>query len=94
MTPKYKLLFTELAERQLKCWRQSGQKKTCKKLADLLEELTLHPETGSGHVEPLKGNMQGLWSRKITKGDRLIYSIEEDRVVVVVISMKGHYGDK
>ena len=47
--------------------------------------------TGTGQVEQLKGNLSGLWSRRINKADRIIYSIEDERVIVTVISMKGHY---
>lgn len=82
------------AERNLKEWRKSGQKKTIKKIADLFEELRQHPTTGTGHVEQLRGNLSGLWSREINKGDRLIYCIEDDKVIVTVISLKGHYSDK
>lgn len=90
----YELILMPEAERHLKEWRKSGQKKTLKKIADLFEELRLHPTTGTGHVEQLKGNLSGLWSREINKGDRLIYCIEDDKVIVNVISLKGHYSDK
>lgn len=90
----YELVFMPEAERHLKEWQLSGQKKTLKKIADLLQELKEHPTTGTGQVEQLKGNLTGLWSRKITKGDRMIYSIEDEKVIVNVISMKHHYGDK
>lgn len=62
--------------------------------ADLFEELRQHPTTGTGHVEQPKGNLSGLWSREINKGDRLICGIENDKVIVYVVSLKGHYGDK
>ncbi len=62
--------------------------------ADLFEELRQHPTTGTGHVEQLKGNLSSLWSREINKGDRLICGIENDKVIVYVVSLKGHYGDK
>ncbi len=90
----YELIFSEEAIGHLKEWRKSGQKKTLKKIANLLKELEEHPTTGTGHVEQLKGNLSGLWSREINKGDRLIYGIEDDKVIVYVISLKGHYGDK
>lgn len=90
----YTLVFTPEAERHLKAWRMSGQKKTLKKIANLFEELRQHPTTGTGHVEQLKGDLAGLWSREINKGDRLIYGIENERVIVTVISLKGHYSDK
>lgn len=90
----YELILMPEAERNLKEWRKSGQKKTIKKIADLFEELRQHPTIGTGHVEQLRGNLSGLWSREINKGDRLIYCIEDDKVIVTVISLKGHYSDK
>lgn len=90
----YELVLMPEAEKHLKEWRKSGQKKTLKKIADLFEELRQHPTTGTGHVEQLKGNYSGYWSREINKGDRIIYSIEDDKVIVNVVSLKGHYGDK
>ena len=90
----YELILSKEAKQHLKEWQKSGQKKTLVRIANLLEELREHPTTGTGQIEPLKGDLSGLWSRRIDKGSRLVYSIEEDRVVVTVVSMKGHYGDK
>ena len=90
----YELILMPEAEAHLKEWIKSGQKKTLKKIYDLLEELKNHPTTGTGQVEQLKGDLIGLWSRRITKGARMIYSIEDDKVIVTVVSLKGHYGDK
>lgn len=90
----YTLILTPEAEENLKDWRKSGQKKTLKKIGDLFEELRLHPMTGTGHIEQLKGDLTGLWSREISKRDRLIYGIEDDKVIVTVVSLKGHYDDK
>ena len=90
----YELILMPEAEAHLKEWIKSGQKKTLKKIYDLLEELKNHPTTGTGQVEQLKGDLIGLWSRRITKGARIIYSIEDDKVIVTVVSLKGHYGDK
>lgn len=90
----YELILMPEAEKHLNMWKKSGQKKTLKKIADLFEELRLHPTTGTEHVEQLKGNYSGYWSREINKGDRMIYSIEDDKVIVNVVSLKGHYEDK
>lgn len=91
---KYELILLPEAEQHLLEWRRSGQKKILKKIVDLFEELQLHPQTGTGKVEQLRGNLSGLWSRKIDKGSRMIYRIEEERVIVAILSLKGHYGDK
>ena len=87
----YLLILTPEAQKHLETWSKSGQKKTLEKIAKLLEELTLHPKTGTGQVEQLRGNLLGFWSRRINKADRIIYSIEDEKVTVTVISMKGHY---
>lgn len=90
----YELILSDEAKEHMEIWRKSGQKKTLKKIVDLFDELRQHPTTGTGHVEQLKGNYFGYWSREITKGDRMIYAIEDDKVLVSVVSLKGHYGDK
>ena len=65
-----------------------------KKVLSFLEELKLHPQTGTGHPEPLKGKPEGRWSRQINKKHRLVYRIYETEVVVLVIAAYGHYEDK
>ena len=90
----YTLELTSLAEKQLREWRKSRQLKTLNKIITLFEELRLHPTTGTGQVEQLKGDYSGLWSRRIDKSSGMIYSIHDHTVTVTVISLKGHYGDK
>ena len=65
-----------------------------KKAVKLLNELIDHPKTGTGHPEPLKGKPEERWSRQITKKHRLVYRIIDERVVVLVLTAYGHYGDK
>ena len=65
-----------------------------KKANKLIEELRLHPQTGTGRPERLKGNRVGEWSRRITEKHRMIYEIFEKEVYVDVLSAYGHYGDK
>ena len=64
------------------------------KLAALLLELTEHPTTGTGKPEPLSGNRAGQWSRRITQKHRLIYMVEEEKIIVLLLSAYGHYDDK
>ena len=90
----YKVFFTNEALDHLEFWRKSGQKKILEKIALFVDELKEHPTTGTGQVERLKRNLSGLWSRRIDKQNRLVYSIEDDIVTVRIFSAKGHYGDK
>lgn len=73
---------------------KSGNQASIKKLAKILEELTEKPFEGVGKPEALKHKFSGFWSREINKKDRIIYSVEEEIVTVVVISAMGHYSDK
>ena len=63
-------------------------------LKRLLEELMDHPQIGTGKPEQLKGDRAGQWSRRITKKHRLIYTINDTEVLVLVLSSYGHYDDK
>lgn len=49
---------------------------------------------GTGHPKPLGSNRVGEWSRKITDKHRLIYTIDNEQIIVLVISAYGHYDDK
>ncbi len=74
--------------------RKSGDKQALKKLNILIEELKVHPETGTGKPERLKYQKTNRWSRRITDKHRLIYDIIEDIVTVEIIQTYGHYGDR
>ncbi len=50
-----------------------------KRITELLEDIQLHPFTGIGTPEPLKG-MGGKWRRRITDEHQLVYSISDGRI--------------
>jgi toxin YoeB len=45
------------------------------RLNTLIEECRRHPFTGTGKPEPLKGDLSGWWSRRITGEHRLVYRV-------------------
>ena len=57
----------------------------------LKEMIRGDPATGTGKPVPLKHQYQGLWSRRISEKDRLIYSFNDKCIYVVAIG--GHYDD-
>ncbi len=65
-----------------------------KKAQKLLEELIVHPTTGTGKPKPLGGDRAGQWSRRITDKHRLVYEIVENIVEIYILSSYGHYDDK
>ena len=90
----YFIELDEEAEIHLEFHVKAGNKKLLKRIYKLFEELSQHPETGTGKPHRLKHRMFGVWSRKIDDKHRMIYTIEKEKVTVFVISLWGHYGDK
>ncbi len=91
---KYSVEVQKAAQKHLEIHYKSGDKGSIKRINQIFEELSEHPETGIGQPERLKFGLSGFWSRQINKKDRLIYIIEDNIVTVTVISALGHYGDK
>ena len=61
-------------------------------LCRLLKEMQRgDPAQGKGKPEPLKHNLKGLWSRRLSLKDRLIYSFDERYIYIFAIG--GHYQD-
>ena len=89
----YILDFTKNATKEIAFLKKTNPI-SYKKVVKLLVELQEHPRTGTGHPEPLTQGNDISYSRRINKKDRLIYDIIDDIVTVLVITTKGHYGDK
>ena len=64
-------------------------RKTALRVLDLIEAVIRDPFSGIGKPEPLKYLGPGIWSRRITKQDRLVYLVEEHRVVF--LQARFHY---
>jgi toxin YoeB len=90
----YTLEFSKTALEDINKHKKSGDKSTLKKIEKLLNELLEHPTSGTGQPEMLKHDLAGLYSRRINRKHRLVYSIKEEIVTVYVLSAWSHYGDK
>ncbi len=55
----------------------------------LKEMMRGDPAAGIGKPEPLKHNLRGLWSRRLSLKDRLIYKFDDEYIYVFAIG--GHY---
>lgn len=72
-------------------WWQAQDKKTLKRINNLLKDIERDNFNGIGKPEPLRGDLSGFWSRRIDEANRLVYRVIEDRLEIV--SCKGHYED-
>ena len=80
--------FTESANTDYKWWKKNDPRKAGR-IIQLLEDIQVRPFTGIGKPEPLKFDLQGYWSRRIDKINRLVYSVERKKITV--ISCRFHY---
>lgn len=69
-----KLVFADQAWEDYLYW-QEADRKTLKRVNALIEECRRNPFKGTGKPEPLRGDLQGWWSRRITQEDRLVYRV-------------------
>jgi len=90
---KYFVDLSENAKADVRKLIKSGNKQAIKKLEILIDELEIHPETGTGKPEKLKYQSTNRWSRRITDKHRLIYDIFENIVTIEIIQAYGHYDD-
>nr|WP_221773544.1 Txe/YoeB family addiction module toxin [Novosphingobium piscinae] len=57
------------------CHWQATAPNVLQRVNDLIRECQRTPFTGTGKPEPLRGDLKGWWSRRITLEDRLVYCV-------------------
>ncbi len=82
-----KVWFDEAWEDYL--YWQTHDRKTLKRINDLLRDVERSRFSGLGKPEPLKGDLTGFWSRRIDDVNRLVYRIRGG--VLEIASCRGHY---
>ena len=80
--------WTDIAWDEYLSW-QKEDKKIVDEINGLIGECRRNPFKGTGKPEPLKGNLTGFWSRRITREHRLVYLPEDGGIYVV--SCRYHY---
>jgi toxin YoeB len=85
------LSFKQKAWEDYLYW-QTQDKKTLKRINQLIKDIQRNPFEGIGKPEPLKNDLSGLWSRRIDDSNRLVYRVTED--VIEIIQCCTHYGDQ
>jgi toxin YoeB len=83
-----KLIFSENAWEDYLYW-QNTDKQILKRINELIKNIQKNKYKGIGKPEPLKHNLSGYWSRRINNEHRLIYKIEEDKIMIA--QLRYHY---
>lgn len=68
---------------------QETDKRMVRKINELIKDIRRTPFEGKGKPEPLKHNLAGFWSRRITEEHRLVYSITNDALLIA--ACRYHY---
>ncbi len=84
-----RLIFSETAWSQ---YLSHTGRKLIKRINDLIADITRNGYRGIGKPEPLRGELSGLWSRRIDQEHRLVYRIKDSDVEIV--ACRYHYGNR
>ena len=83
-----KLVFSEHAWEDYLYW-QKTDKKILKRINELIQDIQRNKYEGKGKPEPLRHTLSGYWSRRITNEHRIVYKIEENKVLIA--QLRYHY---
>lgn len=82
------LAWTDAAWSDYLYW-QGQDRKTLKRINQLIKETQRDPFEGIGKPEPLKESLSGFWSRRIDDTNRLVYAVDDN--YLTVIACRYHY---
>jgi toxin YoeB len=83
-----KLLFSENAWEDYLFWQRTD-KKTLKRINNLIKDIQRNKYEGIGKPETLKHNLSGYWSRRISNEHRIVYKIENNSILIA--QLRYHY---
>jgi toxin YoeB len=83
-----KIVWFEEAWEDYLYW-QKQDRKTLKRINQLLRDISRNGNDGIGKPEPLKEEFSGFWSRRVDNANRLVYRLREGKLEI--LSCKGHY---
>ena len=86
-----KKIWSDIAWEDYLYW-QTQDKKTLKKINDIIKDIERNAYKCKGKPEPLKGNLTGFWSVHIDQKNRLVFRIEAGSLEIA--QCRTHYNDK
>ena len=63
-------------------WWQTHDRKMLKRINQLIRDIERDPFSGIGKPESLRGNVSGMWSRRIDQANRLVYEVSGDTLML------------
>lgn len=83
-----KVVFADRGWEDFTYWVENDRK-IAARIVRLIKDIEREPFEGLGKPEPLRHDLTGFWSRRITAEHRLIYSVDKERVLIA--QARYHY---
>ncbi|MES9830002.1 MAG: Txe/YoeB family addiction module toxin [Candidatus Thiodiazotropha sp.] len=83
-----KLIFSEHVWEDYLYW-QRADKKTSRRISQLIQAIQREPFSGVGKPEPLRHGLSGYWSRRIDEEHRIVYKVTDDSLLIA--QLRYHY---
>lgn len=87
-----KLVFSDQAWEDYQYWVNTNDK-VRDRINELIKQCKRTPFKGTGKPEPLKGDLTGWWSRRISQEDRMVYRVSgaRDGQSLEIAQLRFHY---
>jgi toxin YoeB len=83
-----RIVFADRGWEDFSYWVASDRK-IAKRIMRLIKDIQRQPFMGLGKPEPLKHDLAGFWSRRITDEHRLVYAVEANQLLIA--QARYHY---
>ncbi len=83
--------WTDAAWEDFEYWMKQD-KKTLRRILQLLKDIERNGYDGIGKPERLSGELSSYWSRRIDDANRIVYRIEDN--IIKNVQCGSHYRDK
>ena len=87
-----KLVFSDQAWEDYQLWVNTNEK-IRDRVNELIKQCKRTPFKGTGKPEPLKGDLTGWWSRRISQEDRMVYRVSGagENQSLEIAQLRFHY---
>jgi len=88
-----KLVFSDQAWEDYLWWQSAGDGKGLERVNEIIKATRRSPFEGIAKPEPLKGDLSGWWSRRITNEHRIVYRLsgKGESQALEIAQLRYHY---
>lgn len=91
MSKIYQIIFDKLVQKQLT--KLNKNVKLLKKALEIIDNISEDPYSKDYKFEHLKYDLSGFCSKRLDQKNRIVYKVEDEKVIVIIISVLGHYDE-